>query len=112
MPRQPDYQPHSSPSSRPAQPNTSWPAQPSTSRPDSYFPGVSTSGPADKQLSALHALERHLNEVEKKLDKIIGEMESARKPVHRKAADMPGAGSKPELSAEPEDVPASPFKRD
>ena len=76
----------------------------------SYFPGLSTTDPADKQLNSLHAVERHLNEVEKKLDRLIEVMQSANKATQKKATDKAGTKPGSESPGDPDPQPASPFK--
>jgi polysaccharide biosynthesis/export protein len=90
------------------------PARPGIHRPDTttYFPGLGTDDPDNKQLSSLRAVERHLSEVEKKLDKIILEMESAKRSRREKAdvkapaeagAQSPNIkGATPESASKPE----------
>jgi polysaccharide biosynthesis/export protein len=103
VPRQPD-----DPSRKAASPPTS---QSSPSRLDSrYFPALSTTDPADKQLSSLHAVERHLNEVEKKLDRLIEVMQSAKKSTQKKATDKAATKPGSESAVEPEAESASPSK--
>ncbi|MFI5457774.1 MAG: sigma-70 family RNA polymerase sigma factor [Isosphaerales bacterium] len=83
IPRAPDSQPTELPSAR------SSPRSPTL--PDStYFPGLSTTDPADKQLQSLRAVERHLSEVEKKLDTIILEMRINRGRTKEKSPEKSG----------------------
>jgi polysaccharide biosynthesis/export protein len=70
-------------------------SQSSLSRPEnSYFPGLSTTDPGDRQASSLHALERHLGAVEKKLDRLIEVMQLAAMATRRdrnQAEKKPGS---------------------
>jgi polysaccharide export outer membrane protein len=103
VPRQPDDS-----SRKSAAPRQS---QPIPSRPDiSYFPGLSTTDAADKQLSSLHALGRRLNEVEKKLDKIIEVIQSAQKLTNKKAAENSGTKPNSRPPADSQAEPASPSR--
>jgi len=68
---------------------------------NSYFPGLSTTDPADKQRAPLRAVERRLGEVEKKLDKIIEGMGSQRK-AEKQAPEKSGPGKDRARTEEPE----------
>jgi polysaccharide biosynthesis/export protein len=70
-------------------------SQSSPSRLDnSYFPSLSATDPSDSQVSSLHALERHLGAVERKLDRLIEVMQTATiaaRPKRDKAEKKPGS---------------------
>ena len=51
----------------------------------SDVPTRSTAGPDDRPLNSLRGLERHVDQVEKKLDKLIEEMESVKKTEEEKS---------------------------
>jgi len=83
VPRDPEYTPSNTTATRSQSRGRQAPDSP-------YFPGYSTET-ADRQLSTLRAVERHLSEVEKKLDKIVEKMERDEKKAREKA---PGKGAK------------------
>ena len=69
---------------------------------NSYFPGLGTTDPADKQRASLRAVERRLGEVEKKLDTIIERMERNQKKTKGKTPEKSGADPDHTRPGEPE----------
>jgi hypothetical protein len=97
VPRMPNNPPQKSALTRKFQPS------PSASH-SRDVPARTTAGPDAKRLNSLHGLERRVDQVEKKLDKIIEEMESVKKTeeenVVGKAATEPCSPSTVDPTAE------------
>ena len=74
IPLDPD---HSSPTFTPVRSQQRPPQSPRVPQDNRYFPSSRSDDPADKQLEALRSLERHVTEVERRLDKIIQKMDRA-----------------------------------
>jgi protein involved in polysaccharide export with SLBB domain len=86
VPRDPGYTP---PGAAPARSQRSVARAPKPSQGLSYFPGGSSGDPADQQVESLRALQRHLNEVEKKLDAIIDKMDRVEKAAPKTGQPKP-----------------------
>jgi polysaccharide export outer membrane protein len=84
VPRDPSYTPPGSASDR----SRTGVRSPSGPGPRPYFAEVSSGDPQERQVESLRALERHLSEVEKKLDRIIDKIERGEK-AERKPARGP-----------------------
>jgi polysaccharide export outer membrane protein len=72
IPRDPSYSP---PNATPVRPQQRAPQPPKWPPDLRSFPSSGSDDPADKQLEALRSLERHMIEVERKLDRIIEKMD-------------------------------------
>ena len=102
IPRDPGYSPPTPTTVRSQQRAPQPPKLPEASR---YFPTSTGDEPADKQLESLRSVERHVIELERKLDKVIERMDRAAEKVEAKSSEKPRSRGGPVPERQEESTP-------